>query len=77
MINYTFYLREDFNSNKTQIWNYSAKKCFSSFNEFDKIFEQMTDNYGAMVFKKISLDCHVFRYNTTNNIYAVDKIKQD
>jgi len=73
-MDYTFYLKDDNERAPQKIFNNYGQHLFDNCDEFARIFNHMTDNYGAIVFKR---DIHngnnysVYRYN------AVHKIKLD
>ena len=73
-MDYTFYLKDDNERTAQKIFNNYAQHLFKDCDEFTRIFNYMTENYGSIVFKR---DIHngnnyeVYRYN------AVHKIKID
>jgi GTPase SAR1 family protein len=73
-MDYTFYLKDDNERTPQKIFNNYGQHLFDNCDEFARIFNHMTDNYGAIVFQR---DIHngnnynVYRYN------AVHKIKLD
>ncbi len=68
-LDYTFFLKETNEKEMNKIWNNLGRKVFNDLKEFTKMLDQMTDNYGSMVFKRIKSNHEVYRYN------AVYKIK--
>jgi hypothetical protein len=64
-INYTFYLKSNDEKEITKAWNYDGQYAMQDMDKFKNTFEQMTDNCGAVVFKRINENLEMYRYNTT------------
>jgi uridine kinase len=69
IIDYIFYLKDDRDKEINKIWNYDGQTIIKDTDKFKNIFDQMTDNYGSMVFKRENNDVQMYRYN------AIYKIK--
>jgi len=67
-MDYVFYLKETNERNLNKIYNNYGQKVFDNQEEFLRIFDQMGDNYGSMVFHRINNYYKLFRYNTVYKI---------
>lgn len=70
-MDYTFYLKDDNEKTAQKIFNNYCQNIFDDCDEFTKIFNYMTDNFGSIVFKRDARDGNkfsVFRYNAVHKI---------